>query len=115
VTRPTALSPGVYLDAHSCVLLSRLLAPIVRQIGSSSQLAEALPALEAIALAAERERVAEAARLRSGPRLGDGWMPTAEYARLKGVSPQAIRKQILRGTLCAARRGRGWVVDPSSP
>jgi hypothetical protein len=96
------------------VLLARLLIPAVRAMGPSVERDELRPALVAIGEAAERQRAADAARLRNGESLTDGWMPTAEYARMTGVSPQAVRKRIARGTLCAERRGRAWMVDPSS-
>jgi hypothetical protein len=83
-------------------------------MGPCDALDELRPALAAIGAAAEAERLAAAARLRSDYTLSDGWMPTAEYARLQGVSVQAVRKRIARGTLCAERRGRAWLVDPSS-
>lgn len=108
-----AVPAGAFIDGASCVLLARLLAPIVRQMGPGDALDELRPALAAIGAAAETERAAAATRLRADPSPGDGWMPTAEYARLHGVSEQAVRKRIARGTLCAERRGRAWVIDAS--
>jgi hypothetical protein len=110
-----ATPAGAFIDGTSCVLLVRLLVPAVRALGPDALPDELRPALAAIAAAAEAERAAAATRLRTGPVLSDGWMPTAEYARLNGVSPQAVRKRIARGTLPADRRGRAWVVDPTSP
>jgi hypothetical protein len=109
-----AVPAGAFLNGPSCVLLARLLAPAVRALGSGPLLEELRPALTAIGTAAEAQRAADAARLRAAGASTDGWMPTAEYARLIGVSEQAVRKRIARGTLCAERRGRAWVVDPSS-
>jgi hypothetical protein len=94
-------------------LLVRLLTPLVRSLGPDV-VDELRPALTAIGQAAEAERAAAATRLRASSSLTDGWMGTAEYARLHGVSEQAVRKRIARGTLCAERRGRAWVVDPST-
>jgi hypothetical protein len=108
-----ALPAGAFIDGRSCVLLVRLFAPAIRAAGPSNQLDELRPALTAIAQAAEAERAAEAARLATPDASLAGWLPTAEYARLVGVSEQAIRRRISRGTIAAERRGRAWLVDPS--
>jgi hypothetical protein len=109
-----AIGPGAVLDAHSCVLLSRVLVPLVRSL-PAAELDGLRPALTAIAVAADRERAAESLRMRrdSSMPLTDGWMRTREYAALVGVSEQAVRKRIARGTLAAERRGRAWMVDPT--
>jgi hypothetical protein len=106
-----AIPAGVFLDGASCVALVRVLAPVVRAMGPGAQLDALRPALAAIGNAAEAQRAADAARLTPPP---SGWLPTREYARRVGVSEQAIRRRIARGTLCAVRRGRAWVVDPST-
>jgi hypothetical protein len=108
-----ALPAGAFIDGRSCVLLSRLLAPAIRAAGPSNQLDELRPALAAIARAAELERGAAAQRLADPASSLDGWLPTREFARLAGVSEQAVRRRIARGTIAAERRGRTWLVDPS--
>jgi hypothetical protein len=107
-----AVPAGVFLDGPSCVALSRLLAPAVRMLGPA-ELDRLRPALAAIGKAAEDQRIADAGRLALPSTSVDGWLPTKEYARLTGVSEQAVRKRIKHGTLCAERRGRAWVVDPT--
>jgi len=106
-----AVPAGVFVDGASCVALVRVLAPVVRAMGPGAELDALRPALAAIGNAAEAQRAADAARLTPPP---SGWLPTAEYARRIGVTEQAVRARIARGTLCAVRRGRAWVVDPSS-
>jgi hypothetical protein len=108
------VNAGCYLTGYDCVLLARLLAPAVRELGRGPHLDELRPALDAIGAAAEVQRATDASRLRSPVSSTDGWLKTREYARLRGVSEQAVRKRIAQGTLCAERRGRAWVVDPSN-
>jgi hypothetical protein len=108
-------APVAVIDGRSSLLLARLLATAVRQLGPGADLDKLRPALAAIGQAAESQRIADAAEPRNpAPQVStDGWMSTAEYAKAVGISEQAVRKRIVKGTLAAERRGRAWVVDPS--
>jgi hypothetical protein len=104
-----SLPAGAYLDGRSCLLLVRVLVDVVRQLGAGQSLDELRPALAAIAAAAEARRAADAARLRDPLGSTDGWLSTKEYARLVGVSEQAVRKRIDRGRRAAiGEAGPGW-------
>jgi hypothetical protein len=105
--------PVAVIDGRSCLLLTRLLAPMVRQLGPGADLEQLRPALVAIGQAAESQRAADAAHLAVRTASTDGWLTTAQYARATGVTEQAVRKRISKGTLAAERRGRAWVVEPT--
>jgi excisionase family DNA binding protein len=106
-----AVPAGAFLDGASCVLLARLLAPAVRQLGAGVELDELRQVLITIGQAAEDQRAADAARLTPAP---DGWLTSAEAARVLGVSERAITKRCALGRLPALRQGRRWRVDASA-
>jgi len=106
-----AVPAGAFIDGASCVLLVRVLAPVVRAMGPGAALDELRPALAAIGNAAEAQRAADAARLLPPP---SGWLTTAEAARTLGVTERAIVKRIHVGSLAGRRHGRRWRVDASA-
>jgi hypothetical protein len=57
MTMSHVVSAGVFIDGRSAVLLSRLLADVVRQLGPGETLDELRPALIAIGRAAAQQRV----------------------------------------------------------
>lgn len=42
----------------------------------------------------------------------DGFVSVAEAARMRGVSPETIRRRIRRGALPAVREGGAWLISP---
>ena len=54
-----------------------------------------------------------AASLRNLPAPVD-WMSLAEAAAESGITPDALRRQVLNGRLAARKRGRDWVVSPAA-
>ena len=100
--------PHTVVSGAACVVLARVLAPLVAGQRLDGELRAALIA---IGTAAEAQRAAEAARQRQDVTLVAGWLPVKEAAIRRGCSPQAIRKRIARGTLAAERRGRAWLVE----
>ena len=54
-----------------------------------------------------------AASLRNLPAPMD-WMSLAEAAAESGITPDALRRQVLNGRLAARKRGRDWVVSPAA-
>jgi hypothetical protein len=95
-----------------CGQLAILLAPVVSGLTRPID-GELLEGLGAIGRCAEAERVLARAALRHPASSSDGWMPTKEYARVVGISEQAVRKRISVGHLSAQKRGRSWMIDPS--
>jgi excisionase family DNA binding protein len=106
-----AVPAGAFLDGNSCILLARVLAPVVRAMGQGPALDALRPALAAIGQAADAERAAAAARLAPAP---SGWLSTADAARVLGVTRRAVVKRVTAGTLPALRQGRCWRVDASA-
>ena len=104
--------PHLLLDGPACVVLAGLLAPVVE--GLDHLAPEVRAVLQLVGETAAAARAGDAARLAHDGVTADGYVSTAELARLLGVSQRAIVKRISSGTLAAHRRGRAWLVDPSS-
>jgi hypothetical protein len=105
--------PVAIIDGRSCLMLTRLLATAVRQLGPGAQLEQLRPALTAIGQAADNQRALDADRLLQPRSSTDGFVSTKQYARAVGVTEQAIRKRLNNGTLAGEKRGRAWAVDPA--
>ena len=39
------------------------------------------------------------------------YISLAEYAKMQGVTPSAVRRKILRGNLPAVKIGRNWMIN----
>jgi hypothetical protein len=104
--------PVAVIDGRSCLLLTRLLTTAVRLLGPGPELDRIRPALIAIGQAADAQRAADAAAVAAPSNTTDGWLSTREYAQARGISEQAVRKRLAKGTLVGERRGRAWVVEP---
>jgi hypothetical protein len=101
--------PTATLDGPSCVLLARYLATVTPALERSGHLGAVRPALEAIGRTAEAQRVFE--RQAVDAEVVGGWVSVADAAARAGVSRQAIRARLKRGTLAGQRRGNAWRVD----
>jgi excisionase family DNA binding protein len=105
-----AVPAGVFLDGPSCVLLARLVVPLVRSMGPA-ELEQLRPAFAAIGRAADVQRSEDVSRLTPVP---SGWLSTGEAAVVLGCTPRAVVKAIATGRLPAQRQGRCWRVDGSA-
>jgi hypothetical protein len=108
-----SLGPTATLDGPSCVLLARYLATVTRALERSGRLEAIRPALEAIGRTAKAQRQLERESVNAA--VVGGWVSVADAAARAGVSRQAIRKRLARGTLAGERRGRAWRVDVAQP
>ena len=116
MTSHSLLGPHALIDGESCAILARLLVQPVDELERKGLLSPGFrKALIAIGEAGRQWRIEQVERLQHPASQTDGWLPTQEYARLIGVSEQAVRKKILKGQLAAVRQGRRWLVEPSSP
>jgi hypothetical protein len=103
--------PTATLDGPSCVLLARYLRTMTPTLEAAGRLDAIRPALDAIAAAARAQREIDRQTFDAG--LVDSWVSVADAASIAGVSPQAIRARLVRGTLAGERRGWAWRVDAS--
>ena len=102
--------PVAVIDGASCRLLLRYLRTVTPYL-PAPRLAEIQPALEALAAAADAQHRSDRMAFAAGA--SAGWVSVAEAAELAGVSEQAIRLRLKRGTLAGERRGKAWRVDAS--
>lgn len=97
--------PAVLLDRGDAELLARLAALGVQLLRQSHGLDAPT--------AAAAERLGRAlADLEADRANDDRWIPTAEAARLLGVTAAAVRQRVRRGTLEARHVGRSLLVRP---
>jgi hypothetical protein len=111
VTAFAAAGPVAIIDGPSCLLLARWLRTVTPALDPTGRLDAIRPALDAIDAAARAQR--ERDRQAVDADVVSSWVGTADAASIAGISPQAIRARLKRGTLAGERRGWAWRVDAS--
>jgi hypothetical protein len=106
-----AAGPTATIDGPSCVLLARYLRTMTPALERSGRLDAIRPALDAIDACARAQL--ELYRQRIDLEVVGSWVSVADAASIAGVSQQAIRARLGRGTLAGERRGWTWRVDAS--
>ncbi len=101
VSSAASAGPVAIIDGPSCVQLARYLRPVTAALERAGRLDAIHSALNAIDQAAEAQRTLD--RQAFAAEATAGWVSVAEASALAGVTPQAIRARLQRGTLAGER------------